>query len=261
MITRAAAQSAALAEKLTARGAIPSVLPLVAFGEPEDCGPLDKAMEKLGQFDWVILTSAQAVRALAERAKKLQRPLVRTGNQMRVACVGPVTADAARKENLPVVHVATTHNGVALAEELGSQLAGARVLLPRSDRANPDLPAALKRHGAEVTEVIAYRTLRPTEADSSSLSKIAQGDADAVLFFSPSAVNNFAELLGREKFSALQDKLAITAVGPVTAKALRGVGVERLVVAEDTTATSVFEALERYFVSALKATPAGVKQG
>jgi len=260
VITRAAAQSEALARELSAHGAVPSVLPLVAFAEPEDFAPLDRAIADIEKFDWMILTSAQAVRALAERAEKLQRPLARVGNQMRVACVGPVTADAARKENLPLAHVATTHNGVALAEELGSQLAGAKVLLPRSDRANPDLPAALKRHGAEVTEVIAYRTLQPTEADSSSLNKIARGDADAVLFFSPSAVSNFTELLGMEKFSALQDKLAITAVGPVTAKALRTAGIERVVVAEDTTATSVIAALEKYFAGVPKATPAGARQ-
>jgi uroporphyrinogen-III synthase len=130
---------------------------------------------------------------------------------------------------------------------LGSRLAGAKVLLPRSDGANPDLPAALKNFGAAVTEVIAYRTLRPAETDSGSLSAITRGEADAVLFFSPSAVQNFVELFGAAQFSALQDKLAVTAVGPVTAKALREAGLERIVVAADTTAASVIEALEKHF--------------
>jgi len=223
------------------------VVPLVAFAEPEDFAPLDHAIAVIEQFDWMILTSAQAVRAIAKRAMELQGVLVRTGSRLRVACVGPVTAEAARKENLPVVHVAATHNGVALAEELGSRLTGAKVLLPRSDRANPDLPAALKRHGAKVTEVIAYRTLRPAEVDDGNLNKFAESEADAILFFSPSAVHHFVELYGAEKCSVLQDKLAITAVGPVTAKALREVGVTRTVVAADTTAASVIEALERYF--------------
>jgi uroporphyrinogen-III synthase len=154
-----------------------------------------------------------------------------------------------------------THNGVALAEELGSRLAGAKVLLPRSNRANPDLPAALRRHGAAVTEVIAYRTLRPADVDRSNLKEIADGETDAVLFFSPSAVQYSAVLFGMKNMRELQDKLAITAVGPVTAKALREAGVSRAVVAADTTAAAVIEALEKHFAGAGKVAPAGVRLG
>jgi uroporphyrinogen III methyltransferase / synthase len=259
LITRAVAQSEALARELSARGALPSLLPLVSFAEPEDFAPLDRAIAEIAQFGWLILTSAQAVRAFTARAADLQRPLVRTGSPPRIACVGPVTAEAARKANLPVEYVAATHNGVALANELGSKLHGAKVLLPRSDRANPDLPDALQHHGAQVTEVIAYRTLRPDEIDQAQLKKAVAGQADAILFFSPSAVQHFAELTGAEQLRAFQDKLAITAVGPVTAKALREAGVTRAVVAADTTASAVIEALGKYFAAA-KAAPAGVRQ-
>src|SRR5438445_5314874 len=198
-----------LVGELSERGAIPVVLPLVSFAEPEDFAPFDQAVAQIDQFDWLILTSAQTVRAVIQRTADLQLPIVGTDGRLRVACVGPVTAEAARKANLPVEYVAASHNGVALANELGSRVQGANVLLPRSDRANPDLPAALKRHGAQVTEVIAYRTLRPTGADQEKLKETADAEADAVLFFSPSAVQFFAELLGREHLCALQDKLAI----------------------------------------------------
>ena len=261
VITRAAAQSDALARELSGRGAIPVVVPLVSFAEPEDFAPLDKALARLEQFDWMILTSAQAARTLARRAEDLQRPLKRLGSKPLVACVGPVTAEVARKANLRVELVAGTHNGLALAEELRSRLAGAKVFLPRSDRANPDLPIALERHGAQVTEVIAYRTLPPAEVDRSNLKSVADGDTDAVLFFSPSAVHHFVELLGAERLKLLQDKLAITAVGPVTARALREAGILRALIAEDTTAASVIEALEKHFAGRLKAAPAGVKRG
>lgn len=258
VITRAAAPSEALARELSARGAFPVVRPLVSFSEPEDSAPLDRAIAEIGQFDWLLLTSAQAVRALVQRTADLQQPLMRTGSQLCVACVGPVTADAARNANLPVEYVAVTHHGVALANELGSKVQGAKVLLPRSDRANPDLPAALKRYGAEVTEIIAYRTLRSGEANVDELKRIVDGHADAILFFSPSAVQHFAELVGAEKLRAIRDTLAITAVGSVTSKALRDAGVQRVVVAADTTAAAVVEALERHFAEA-KAAPAGVK--
>jgi len=116
------------------------------------------------------------------------------------------------------------------------------------------------RQGAQVTEVIAYRTLRPTDVGQRDLKQIAEGVVDAVLFFSPSAVQHFAELFGGEKLGALQYKLAITAVGPVTANALRRAGAQRIVMAGDTTAGAVVAALEEYFACAAKQAPAGAKR-
>jgi uroporphyrinogen III methyltransferase/synthase len=260
VITRSAAQSEAIARELTARGAVPVVLPLVSFAEPEDFAPLDAAISEIQRFDWMILTSAQAVRSVAKRCEDLKRSLVRSESKLRIGCVGPVSAEAARQAGLPVEYVAEMHTGAALAEELGNRLQGAKVFLPRSDRANPDLPLALRRHGAEVTEVIAYRTLRPTPVEERSLRQIADGTADAVLFFSPSAVQHFAELSGGEQLRALQDKLAITAVGPVTANALREAGVQRIVLAGDTTGAAVVEALEKHFAKTVKQAQAGVKR-
>jgi uroporphyrinogen III methyltransferase / synthase len=259
VITRAATPGDALAQDLFARGAIPVVLPLVSFADPEDFGPLDRAIEEMRQFDWLILTSVQAVRAIVQRAAELQQPPFRARSHLRVACVGPVTGEAARSANLPVEYVAVTHNGVGLANELGGKMQGAKVLLPRSDRANPDLPAALKRYGAQVTEVIAYRTVRPTASDRDCLKEIVAAQADTILFFSPSAVQHFAELVGAEQLRRIQDRLAITAVGPVTAKALREAGVGRVIESADTSAASVLETLEKHFAAA-KATPAGGKR-
>jgi len=260
VITRAALQSEALAKVLAGLGAIPVVLPLVQFGEPEDFSPLDVAIAQLDRFDWMIFTSGQAVRAVVARSKKLKTSLTLAGNKLQIASVGPASAEAVRQAGLAVDYVAKTHNGVGLANELVGQLRGRSVLLPRSDRANPDLPLALKTHGAQVTEVVAYRTLQPSEVDRQKLSKISAGEADAVLFFSPSAVQHFVELRGGEQLRALQDRLAITAVGPVTANALRQAGVSRAVVSADTTASAVLEALEIHFAGAGKVAPAGVKQ-
>ena len=260
VITRAAVQSEALARELSARGAIPVVLPLVSFADPEDFAPLDAAITEIQRFDWIIFTSAQAVRAVVKRGEELKRSLIQSGSKLRIASVGPVTAEAARQARLRVDYVAETHTGAALAEELGNRLQGAKVFLPRSDRANQGLPPALKRHGARVTEVIAYRTLRPTDVDQRNLGRISEVAADAVLFFSPSAVQHFAELFGGEQLRALQDKLAVMAVGPVTANALRGAGVRRIVLAKETTAGSVVEALEEYFAGTVKQAQAGAKR-
>ena len=260
VITRSAAQSETLARELSARGAIPVVIPLISFADPEDFGPLDAALAEIERFDWMILTSAQAVHAVAKRGEKLKLSLIHLGSKPRIACVGPVTAETARRAGFRVEYVAETHSGAGLADELGNRLQGSKIFLPRSDRANPDLPSALSRYGAEVTEVIAYRTLRPSAVDERQLREIAEGGTEAVLFFSPSAVQHFGELLGSEQFRALQDRLAITAVGPVTAHALREAGVRRLVISADTSAAAVVEALEEHFAGTMKQASAGAKR-
>ena len=260
VITRAAEHCERLAKKLSARGAIPVTLPLISFADPEACEPLDEAILEIERFDWVIFTSAQAVRAVVARSETLGLELVQKEGRSQVAAVGPVSAEAARGAGLVVTHVAETHSGLALAEELGERLRGRKVLLPRSDRANPELPEALKRHGAQVKEVIAYRTLRASQFDQQVLQRVAAGEADAVLFFSPSAVQHFTELVGREKIGILEKKIALAAVGPVTAGALRRMGVERLLTSADTSAASVLETLERHFAEDLKGSRAGAKQ-
>ena len=261
VITRAALQGEVLAKELFARGAIPILLPLVEFADPVDFAPLDAAIGRIEQFDWMIFTSAQAVRSVVARGKNLRRSLHQAGSKLRIAAVGPATAEAIRQAGLLVEFVANTQNGVGLANELGERLGERKVLLPRGDRANPDLPAALKRHNAQVTEVIAYRTLRPSEVDKQNLDRIVDGEADAVLFFSPSAVQHFVELFGVEHLRSLQDSVAITAVGPVTAAALLQADVRRIVVAPDTTAASVLQELEKHFAHTVKQLPAGAKQG
>jgi uroporphyrinogen III methyltransferase / synthase len=259
VLTRTWSQSAELASQLEMMKAVPLVRPLISFADPEDFGPLDTAIAALAQFDWLILTSAEAVRAVARRSKELGYSLDQALRNLQLASVGPVTAEEAKRNNLKVHYVAHTHNGLALAQELGTRVQGKKVLLPRSDRAKRDLPEALTHQGAEITEVIAYRTLKPTESDQTIFDEIANGEADAILFFSPSAVEHFGQTFGNRGFRALQDNVAITAVGPVTAKALKEAGVQRVVVSSDTTVTSVIDALEKHFTAA-KAAPAGAKQ-
>jgi uroporphyrinogen-III synthase len=289
VITRAALQSSELFEKLLERSAIPASLPLVSFSAPQDYAPLDAALRRWQEFDWVLFTSANAVESVVSRSAATNISVQQMDNRPRIAAVGPATNEEATRAGLLVDHVAKTHLGVALAEELASELQSScsgrssdrpsqnaakeginakqhqrekSVFLPRSDRANPDLPAALRRLGANVTEVVAYRTLPPANVDRDHATKIIAREADAALFFSPSAVNNLAELIGKVSLVGLQNKMIFAAVGPVTAAALREQGIERIITAADTTAQSIIEALESHFAKHSAHKPiAGAKHG
>jgi uroporphyrinogen III methyltransferase / synthase len=260
VITRAARQSIELVEHLGRLGALPILLPLVAFSAPEDLGPMDAALARLEQFDWIIFTSENAVRAVVKRAGVRGNLRNVAGRRSRAAAVGPTTGGAAQRAGFFVDYQAQTHSGVALANELGERLRGQTVFLPRSDRANPDLPQLLRDYGAEVTEVIAYRTLTPVNLDQEKMTTIVNGEVEAILFFSPTAVEHFVAIVGQEKLLDLQERLAITAVGPITANALHQSGVDTLLVAEDTTAGAVIGALEKHFGATWKTSVAEAVQ-
>lgn len=261
VVTRAVEQSEQLVEALREQGAVPVLLPIVAFGPPEDPSLLDEAIRQLRRYDWMFLTSQNALRALEERCQFLKVSMAEAVSEVRIAAVGPATAEAVENVGLPVAYVATRHQGSALAEELAERVRGKRVLLPRSDRANPELVERLRRSGAHVVEVCAYRTIRSDKTDSAAAKAVAEEGAEAVLFFSPSAVHHLQELLGSEKFLEWSRRSVFAAIGPVTEGALRKVHVDRVILARDTTVPAVLQALSDYFAHASSGLSAGVKPG
>src|SRR6202158_5636783 len=148
LITRASEQTESLVRELEARGAKPVLQPMISFHPPNDFGPLDRALRELRTFDWLLLTSANAVRALVERSRSLGVDVMNSFAALRIAAVGPVTAEAVRRAGLPLSQVATKHQGLALAQEFASEFARKRILLPRSNLASAELPDALRGLGA-----------------------------------------------------------------------------------------------------------------
>jgi uroporphyrinogen III methyltransferase / synthase len=258
LVTRAREQSGELLQALTEAGAEPVLFPVMGFCAPANRAPFDEALRSLEQFDWLIFTSQNAVQAFSERAAELGIPLParaaenaaasgRSGT--RIAAVGPTTASAASRAGLRVDYVAREFRGAALAAELGKQLAGKKVLLPRSDRAGEDLPAALRAQMADVTEVIAYSTGMAKPLDASGLDMLCRGEVDVAAFFSPSAFHNLAEIVGLEALRNLSGKLMLAAIGPVTAAAIQEAGLKVDIVAAQASAKALVAAIEEHFLS------------
>jgi uroporphyrinogen-III synthase len=261
LVTRAAEQSQPLVQALKEKGAVPVVLTMVAFGPPDNPAKLDESIRGIAHYDWVFFTSQNALRAIQERCHSLNVNLAKAISGVHVAAVGPATAEAARSAGVNVSYLASKHRGVALAEELAEQVRGKHVLLPRSDKANPELVDRLTRLGAQVTEVVAYRTIAPKNADQSVEDAIARDAADAVLFFSPSAVHHLQDQVGSEKFLEFSRRAVFAAIGPVTADALHAAKVERVALARDTTVVAVIEALAEAFAEKVARISEGVKRG
>jgi len=258
IVTRAEGQSEELCAELRARGAQVKLLPMIAFAPPESFDDLDSALQRLGSFDWVLFTSGNAVQAVARRIGELG--LARAeGQQPKIGAVGPATSRIAEDAGFGVEYVAAEHSGAGLATELQDEIKGREVFLPRSDRANPELPEALKRLGAKVTEAVAYRTVAPSKADRERVNDVLKEDVDGILFFSPSAVQNFLELVERKRLEKLQGRAVMVAIGPTTAGALSAAGIPRIAWAPDTTSAAVIQALEGHLSRMRLRTSSGAK--
>jgi uroporphyrinogen-III synthase len=225
-VTRPDDAGTRLVSGLEEHGADVAVVPLIGIGEGDARG-LDDAFGR--EHDWVVLTSANGVRAAGDRLR-------RAGNA-RFAAVGPATADALRALGIEPAFVPDRFAGDAIADGLGD-LRGRTVLLPRADIADPVLVEELRARGAAVETVVAYTTtaLEPDERGVAALR-----EADVVLLASGSAARALASLglpLGRA---------LIACIGPKTENVAREVGLEVGLVADEATAEGMIRALVSHF--------------
>ena len=213
LITRAESQSAGLIDLLHTQGAEVISLPLIRIAPPDNFAQFDFALRNLADFDWLIFTSQNAVTAVADRLAALAICSSQPRGPRYVAAVGKPTAAAAAAAGFSVTHVGSS-NASELVRELSNGLYGKRVFLPRSDRASAALIAQLEELAAIVTEVIAYRTIGLDSVGENDRELILQ--ADAILFFSPSAVRAFLDLTRSGVLSSVRADTAVGAIGSVT---------------------------------------------
>ena len=218
-VTRPADRARGLVAALEALGATVLACPAITVQPPASYDALDDALGRLLTFDWLALTSVAAVHAVAERLALRGSTTASANPALRVGAVGGATAETARERlgRCDVVPTQQTADGLAAA------IPGAwktRVLFPCADRARDALPAGLRARGALVECVVAYRTVKPPRALDELSRRAAAGTLDAVLLASPSAVEAFAESLGRH--GALPPRLVC--IGPATAARCRDLG-------------------------------------
>jgi uroporphyrinogen-III synthase len=226
VITRPEAKP--LAEELERLGAEVTVVPLIEI-RPAEGRALEDAIETMGTFDWVVLTSVNGVAAVAQGLAGL-------GGDARVAAVGPVTAQALREQGVEPAFVATRASD-DIAAGLGD-IAGLRVLLPQADLAEPHLADELRGRGAHVEAVVAYRTIL---VEPPMWGILPLRIADAVVLASGSACRSLAAAGGAGGGAML------VCIGPKTAKVAREVGLKVGLVADEATSDGIIQALVDQF--------------
>jgi uroporphyrinogen-III synthase len=243
LVTRQKSQSEGLAERLEARGAQVLQVAAIEIAAPADLRPLDEALEALDRYDWVVLTSANAVKAVLSRLTVLGLYPRLGGDGRRIASVGPSTTAALRAsfpEDRVVLEPAHDARAAGLVAAFAREkLAGRRVLVPASSEAREELPAGLRERGAVVDVVAAYRPVEPPGLAQAVAESLARG-FDLALFASPSAVEAFARVAGDRARG-----LPAVVIGPTTEAAAREAGLDVRAVASPSTAEGLVEAAER----------------
>ena len=249
VLTRPFTQAGDFEEHVSALGGEPVLAPAIEIVAPESWTIPDAALRRVGTYDWLAFTSANAVRALVDRADAIgvARDHLRS---RRLAVVGPATASVVRS-SLRVPDFAPT---VSTAEVLGDELVdvgNSRILLPRGNLAEDTLPATLRSRGAFVDEIVVYRTV-PGPGIPDIAAGVRASAVDALLFASASAVRFVADGLTADAATTgvrSQRWPVAACLGPVTASAARACGFQSVIVAEDTTQHDLIDAVARWFVT------------
>jgi uroporphyrinogen-III synthase len=243
-VTRPADPVGGLSSRLEALGAIPLAFPLVRIVPPADERPLREAAAAVASYDWVVFTSANAVRAFLAAMAPTDLSSLRS---RRIGAVGPATAVALAMAGVNADAVPATSVGAAVAAAMSERqdLRGVRVLWPRAGNASEALANALHAAGALTHVVEAYRTEAiPANADA-LIAALRDGNVDILTFTSPSAVASFTRAGG-----AVPEDVRVAVIGPVTREAVTAAGFPVHIEAPNASA----EELARAIVAAMRDT-------
>ena len=242
LVTRTRQQASRLSERLGELGADVIEAPTIEILPPTDPAPLDAALRRISEFDWLVLTSPNGAAGVVARMESLGLD-ARVLAGVRIAAVGPATAEVLAEQFLQADLIPEKYTTDSLGQALAGQCAGtrARLLLARADIATDTLPAILRGAGAAVEEVVAYRTAPPASLPDDAMNALRDESADWVTFTSSSTVENFLALLAGQDVPLESIKLA--SIGPVTTETLRTHGLSPTVEAEVHTIDGLVDAI------------------
>jgi uroporphyrinogen III methyltransferase/synthase len=242
LVTRPHHQAEGTIRRLEELGAVAFSLPTVAIGDPADWTGVDRALGDLRRYDWLVFTSANGVHAFIRRLRHLGRDLRALG-QLKIAAIGPGTADALRGYQLEADFIPARFDSGTLAAALRERGAGQRFLLARADRGRDVLREELAK-AAEVTQIAVYSQTDALEGSAPVLEKLNQGEMDFITLTS----SNIARALHARLDPAARERIRrgeieIVSISPVTSAAVRELGWPVAAEATQATTAGVIEAL------------------
>lgn len=249
VVTRAREQASSIARELTDLGARVIQCPSIAIRPVSDYSVCDAAIAHLRDYSWVVFTSVNGVKYFWRRLQKAGLDS-RALSGIKIAAIGPATAAAVAEHGvnadlLPPTYVAESV-AQAMKEQMGEDLTGQRVLLPRAVKARSALPDELTGAGAVVDVAPIYETV-PDTSESVNVRRVLQdGALSCVTFGSSSTVENFLGMVSAEELKAHPEVL-LAAIGPVTAATLTKYGLVPQIQPAEFTIPGMIKAIVEYY--------------
>lgn len=240
LVTRAREQASAFSRMIEEAGGEAWEAPTIAIDSAADTSELQTAVQHAGDYDWIIFTSANGVRAFFDCMRESGLD-IRSLGQAKICAIGPKTKETLEEKGLLVAAMPEKFVAESVVECLKPLLQpGERILLPRSDLARKVLVDTLVQMGMQVDEVVAYRTKKVDRFDAEILEKLRDKSIHIVTFTSSSTVKNFMALVGDV---ALLQGIKLASIGPVTTKTLAEFGLTPDIEAKDYTIAGLYDAI------------------
>jgi uroporphyrinogen-III synthase len=224
IITRPRTQALDLAPRFADLGAVVVILPLIEICEPSSWADLDRSLEQIESYDWLILASRYAVDFFLRRFDDVRQDRALLGH-LKIAAVGRKTRERIEREGLRVELTPDEHTAIAIVErfmtieESGNRSSGLRALIPSSNLTRDVIRPALTNLGMAVELVEAYQNVRPNLDPCETLKALDPGRGGYLFFASPSAVDSLATVLDHRQMTEKLEGLKIVCIGPTTAAA------------------------------------------
>ena len=247
VVTRARQQASDLVTRLQDLGAECIECPTINVIPPEDPLPMDQAIDKIADYDWIVFTSVNGVSFFfnALFSKGLD---VRVLGHLKTAAIGPATAARLLQFGINSDIIPESYRAESVVEAFQDQsIKGKHILLPRAAEARPILPVELKKMCADVNEVKAYRTESVDTTAATLLESLRNKDVDMITFTSSSTVSNLKSMIPDDQFTALIKGITIACIGPITAETARGLGFETHIIADAYTIPGLCDAIQEYY--------------
>jgi len=218
LVTRPRHQAESLAERLDELGAQVSFQPVIDISDPADWEPVDRALRRLDQYDWLVFSSVNGVSYLLDRLWTIHGDLRKLAC-VKLAAIGPGTAEDLSRYRLRADLVPEQYRAEALAEALAGEAAGQRFLLARASRGREVLAEGLVRAGGLVDQIVVYRSSDVAAPDPEIAAALAAGQFDWITVTSSAIAQSLARLFGDDL-----RKARLASISPVTSETLRRLG-------------------------------------
>jgi uroporphyrinogen III methyltransferase/synthase len=237
LVTRPLGQARELREKLSELGANVLVQPAIEITEPADWSPVDAAIERLVEFDWLVFSSANGVRYFFERLLARGHDLRALG-RAKLATIGPATAEVLAEYHLHADLQPEEYRAESLAKSLISNASGKKFLLLRASRGREILSEQLTEAGACVEQVVVYES-RDVSAPVAEIAAAMQaGQIDWTTATSSAIARSLASMFG----SSLH-QTRILSISPLTSGVLAEHGFKAAAEAVEYTTDGMIAAL------------------